>query len=211
MSQTRENMPTEPVEPTPSGSRSKRSAARPTPFGNQPPPAAPAAPAPLSSPTPAAPATSPGPFIAPAPPSTRPDRRPRRPPRRTRVVIRSVGPWSVLRFSLFFYFCVWLIVFLALVIIYMLMSAVGAIDSLETLLGYLFSTGQQSTRGPTPIEINEGVVGLMTFFAGCVLTLVWSLVNVLVAFLYNLISDVVGGVEVTLAEKRHGGGPTGLS
>ena len=127
------------------------------------------------------------------------------------MVVRRVGPWSVLRFSLFFYFCVWLIVFLALVIIYMLMSAVGAIDSLETLLGYLFSTGQQSTRGPTPIEINEGVVGLMTFFGGCVLTLVWSLVNVLVAFLYNLISDVVGGVEVTLAEKGRGGGPTGLS
>lgn len=210
MSRTRENMPAEPLEPTPSRSRTKRSAPRPTPFGNQPPAAAPAAPAPLSSPTPATPAISPGPFTAPAP-ATRPDRRPlRRPARRTRVVVRSVGPWSVLRFSLFFYFCVWLIVFLALVIIYMLMSAVGAIDSLETLLGYLFSTGQQSTRGPTPIEINEGVVGLMTFFAGCVLTLVWSLVNVLVAFLYNLISDVVGGVEVTLAEKGRGG-PAGIS
>jgi hypothetical protein len=120
------------------------------------------------------------------------------------VVIRRLGPWSVLKFSLFFYFCVWLIVFLALVIIYMLMSAVGAIDSLEKLLGYLFATGEQSTRGPTPIEVNEGVVGLVTFLGGCVLTLVWSLINVLVAFLYNLISDVVGGVEVTLAEKRPG-------
>jgi hypothetical protein len=119
-------------------------------------------------------------------------------------VIRRLGPWSVLKFSLFFYFCVWLIVFLALVIIYMLMSAVGAIDSLEKLLGYLFVTGQQSTAGPTPIEVNEGIVGLVTFLGGSVLTLVWSLINVLVAFLYNLISDVVGGIEVTLAEKRSG-------
>jgi len=126
------------------------------------------------------------------------------PTRRTRVVVRRLGPWSVLKFSLFFYFCVWLIVFLALVIIYMLMSAVGAIDSLEKLLGYLFATGEQSTRGPTPIEVNEGIVGLVTFLGGCVLTLVWSLINVLVAFLYNLISDVVGGVEVTLGEKRSG-------
>lgn len=117
------------------------------------------------------------------------------------MVIRRLGPWSVLRFSLFFYFCVWLIVFLALVIIYMLMSAVGAVDSIERLLGYLFTTGQQSTRGPQPIEIDEGVVGLTTFFGGCVLTLVWSLINLLVAFLYNLISDVVGGIEVTLAER----------
>ena len=142
-----------------------------------------------------------------APPTpTAPSRHPRRVSsgRRTRVVIRHLAPLSVLKTSLIFYLCVWLIVFLALVIIYMLMSAVGAIDSLETLLGYLFSTGQQSTRGQTPIEVNEGVVGLVTFFGGCVLTLIWSLVNVLVAFLYNLISDVLGGIEVTLAEKRHG-------
>ena len=34
--------------------------------------------------------------------------RPRRPagPRRTRVVVKKVGPWSVLRFSLLFYFCI---------------------------------------------------------------------------------------------------------
>jgi hypothetical protein len=52
--------------------------------------------------------------------------------------------------------------------------------------------------------VNEGIVGLVTFLGGSVLTLVWSLINVLVAFLYNLISDVVGGIEVTLAEKRSG-------
>lgn len=119
-------------------------------------------------------------------------------------MIQRLGPWSVLKFSLFFYFCIWLTVFLALVIIYMLMSAVGAVDSLEKLLGYVFSpVGQDiSTGGATPLEINEGVVGVTTFFAGCVLTLVWSLINVLAAFLYNLIGDVVGGLEVTLAEKR---------
>ena len=31
--------------------------------------------------------------------------------------------------------------------------------------------------------------------------MVWSLVNLFVAFLYNLISDIVGGIEVTLAQK----------
>ena len=32
-------------------------------------------------------------------------------------------------------------------------------------------------------------------------TAVWSVINVFVAFLYNLISDIVGGIDVTLAEK----------
>jgi hypothetical protein len=30
---------------------------------------------------------------------------------------------------------------------------------------------------------------------------VWSVINVFVAMLYNLISDIIGGVEVTLAER----------
>jgi hypothetical protein len=145
------------------------------------------------------------PTVAPPAPATTP-RRPRRRSggRRTRVVIRQVAPLSVLKTSLIFYFCVWLIVFLALVIIYMLMSAVGAIDSLEKLLGLFFSPPGEdiSTRGATPIEINEGVVFTWLFFGGTAMTVIWALLNVLAAFLYNLISDVVGGVEVTLAERR---------
>jgi hypothetical protein len=34
------------------------------------------------------------------------------------------------------------------------------------------------------------------------MVVVWSLINVFVVFLYNLISDLVGGVEITLAERR---------
>ncbi len=34
------------------------------------------------------------------------------------------------------------------------------------------------------------------------MVVVWSLINVFVAVLYNLIADLVGGIEVTLAERR---------
>ena len=34
------------------------------------------------------------------------------------------------------------------------------------------------------------------------MVVLWSLINVFVVVLYNLISDIVGGVEVTLAERR---------
>ena len=37
---------------------------------------------------------------------------------------------------------------------------------------------------------------------GVALVVVGSIINVFVAFLYNLISDLVGGVEVTLTERR---------
>lgn len=120
--------------------------------------------------------------------------------RRTRVVVRKVGPWSVLKFSILFYFCVMLIVYFALMIIYWVLSAVGAIDSAGRLLGYVFATG--SAGDTQAVEIRFGALFGWLFLIGLANVVVWSLVNVFVAFLYNLISDVVGGVEVTLAQKR---------
>ena len=120
--------------------------------------------------------------------------------RRTRVVVRKVGPLSVLKFSLVFYFCVMLIVFFALMIIYALLGAVGALDSTSRLLGYVFATGNAS--GSQPVKLNGAKIFFYLFVGGCVAVVLWSLINVFVAFLYNLISDVVGGIEVTLAQKR---------
>ena len=139
------------------------------------------------------PQRAPVPFDGPTPGS-------RRASRRTRVVVRKVGPLSVLKFSLIFYFCVMLIVYLALLIIYIVLSAAGAIDSLAKILGYVFGSGE-STSGPTPVVINGQEVFTWLFIVGVLFTIVWSLVNVFVAFLYNLISDIIGGIEVTLAEK----------
>lgn len=124
-------------------------------------------------------------------------------PRRTRVVVRKIGPLSVLKFSLLFYLCVMLIVLFAMVIVYGVLSAAGAIDSLETVLGYVFGEGTTSTGGAEPIEIDGGTVFMWGLFGGIVFVAVWSAITVFVAMLYNLISDIIGGVEVTLAEKPH--------
>jgi hypothetical protein len=122
-------------------------------------------------------------------------------PRRTRVIVRKVGPLSVLKFSLLFYLCMMLIVLFAMVIVYGILSAGGAIDSLEKVLGYLFGTGVTNTGGAEPIEIDGGAVFTWSLIGGLVAVVIWSVINVFVAMLYNLISDIIGGVEITLAER----------
>jgi hypothetical protein len=37
---------------------------------------------------------------------------------------------------------------------------------------------------------------------GFAMVVLWTLINLFVAFLYNLLSDLIGGVEVTLSERR---------
>lgn len=119
------------------------------------------------------------------------------------MIVRKVSPLSVLKFSLLFYLCLMLIVLFAMVIVYAVLSAYGAIESFEKVLGYVFGTGTTSTGGAEPIEIDGGAVFTWGLFGGLILVGVWSLISVFVAMLYNLISDIIGGVEVTLAEKTH--------
>lgn len=122
-------------------------------------------------------------------------------PRRTRVVVRKIGPLSILKFSLLFYLCAMLIVLFAMTIVYGVLSAAGAVDSFEKVLGYVFGTGRTSTGGAEPLEINGGVVFAWSFVGGLVFVVMWSLINVFVALLYNLITDIIGGVEITLTDK----------
>jgi hypothetical protein len=178
-------------DPVPAAPRPQTSPGASAGQGQQPAPAA----APVSS------TAAPGRVLRVSKPSRAP--RIRSAPRRTRVVVRKVGPLSVLKFSLLFYLCVMLIVLFAMVIVYGVLSAAGAIDSLEKVLGYVFGEGTTSTGGAEPIEIDGGTVFMWGLFGGIVFVAVWSAITVFVAMLYNLISDIIGGVEVTLAEKPH--------
>jgi transmembrane protein DUF3566 len=115
-------------------------------------------------------------------------------PRRIRVQVRRISPWSVLKLSLLFYFCLMLVVLLGLGILYAVVDALGILDSIAELLN---SVG----FGPN-FRFNGGAIFRTVFFIGLVSVAVWSALTVFVVFLYNLISDLVGGIEMTLTERR---------
>ena len=114
--------------------------------------------------------------------------------RHARVVIRKVSPWSVFKVSVIFYLCVMLVLLGAGMILYGMLGAIGALDSTTRLIRDLFAD--------QAFVINGRWLFTRGLVIGLLMVVVWSLINVFVVFLYNLISDLVGGVEVTLAEKR---------
>lgn len=122
----------------------------------------------------------------------------RRPgPRRVRVAIRRVSPWSVLKVSLVFYLCMMLVVLVGFGILYAVLSSLGYLDSVaETLTGLGFGDPQGNFR------FDGAYIFRTLFLIGLVSTVLWALFTVFVAFLYNLIADLMGGIEVTLVEKR---------
>ena len=120
-----------------------------------------------------------------------------RAPRQTKVVLSQIQPWSVFRFSLLFYFCLMLVFLFALLILYWVLSLIGVLDSLSNLLTTI---GLGSRR--TGFQFNGFYIFSRMFLFGLVGVVVWSLVNLFVALLFNLVSDVVGGIHITLSERR---------
>jgi ABC-type amino acid transport system permease subunit len=118
-------------------------------------------------------------------------------PRKVRVLIRKVNPWSVLKVSLVFYFCLMLVIAVGFAILYAVLSAAGILDSLADLLtGVGFGDAQGN------FEFDPGYIFRTILLVGMISTVLWAAFTVFVAFLYNLIADLLGGIEVTLIERR---------
>lgn len=146
------------------------------------------------------------PLQAPKPPAPRPTEprrqersrravtpRPRSSLRRVKRTLKHVDPLSVLKLSLFYY-AVFLIVGLVVVaVIYSLLSSMGAFDTIEEI-GRVFTLWKK-------IDITLFMVERWAFLIGLTLVVLASLINLCLAFLYNLGADLVGGVEVTFVER----------
>lgn len=109
-------------------------------------------------------------------------------------MIRHVDPWTVLRFSLLFYVCMLVVALVAGFLLWAAASTTGVIDNVERFVKELFAL--ESFR------INGGLIFRSTMIGGGVLVLLGAGANVLMAVLYNLTSDVVGGIEVVVLEEE---------
>jgi len=100
----------------------------------------------------------------------------------------------VLKISFLFYLCVMVVIIGAMMILYAILGAIGSLDSLTRLIRDLFAD--------QTFEIHGGWLFSRGLAIGLGMVVLWTLINVFVVFLYNLLSDVVGGIEVTLSERR---------
>jgi Transmembrane domain of unknown function (DUF3566) len=96
--------------------------------------------------------------------------------------------------SLFYYAC-FLIVWLGFVaIVFWVVQSMGLFDVIESVSkGFALEWGK--------IDISLWLVERWAFIIGLVLVLIGSVINAILAFLYNVGSDLVGGVEVTFVER----------
>ena len=113
--------------------------------------------------------------------------------RRVTRVIRDIDPWSVFKVGLVFNLVLYLVAIIAAVLLWSVASATGTVDNIERFMesfgweSFSFN-GWQLFRSLT-------VLGLMV---AVLLTGIW----VLAVTVFNLIADLVGGVQVTVLEQE---------
>jgi hypothetical protein len=113
--------------------------------------------------------------------------------RRARLILRRLDPWSVLKFSVMFYFCLMLISLLVFAAIWFVLVNMGVFEEVTKFAGNF----------NLEVVFPAGTVFRWYVFLGLLGVVVWSVVTVLLTLLFNLVNDVTGGIEVVLAEREH--------
>ncbi|MEV4575305.1 DUF3566 domain-containing protein [Nonomuraea jabiensis] len=123
-------------------------------------------------------------------------------PRKAHLVLRRVEPWSAMKFSFVVSLVCFVVLFVAVAVLYGVLSALGVFDSLVDLVNQL----GQGEQGQSSIPINIAswfepvrILGY-TALIGAVNVVLITALSTLGAVIYNIASDLVGGVEVTFSE-----------
>jgi hypothetical protein len=112
--------------------------------------------------------------------------------RQVQRVVTRLDPWSMLRVSLSFAFCLWMIIVVAGVLLWQGAVVTGSIGKVEDFLAQLLAESSFTIDG---IKVFEGaaVAGFVLFVGGALFAVVTSV-------LFNLIAGAFGGLRFTVVE-----------
>ncbi len=98
-----------------------------------------------------------------------------------------------MKFSVLLFATLYLVILVAGLVLWAAATATGLRENIEKFIGDLIASDDFRILGPTMLRAS--IVG------GAVLVVLGTGANVLLAVLYNLISDVIGGIAVVFEER----------
>jgi hypothetical protein len=123
-------------------------------------------------------------------------------PRRARLNLKRIDPWSVMKFSFAVSIVLFIVVVVATSVLYLALDTMGVWSSVNGNLQELV-TASGGTEGSTTSTFRItawGVIGT-SMLIGAVNVVLFTALATLGAFIYNVCADLVGGIELTLAER----------
>lgn len=116
-------------------------------------------------------------------------------PVRASMQIRRIDPWSTLKVSLLLSVAMFFVWMIAVAFLYLVLGGMGVWSKLNSNVGDLLTSGGGGE------VLSAGTVFGGAFLIGLLNIVLLTAVATLGAFIYNLATDIVGGIEVTLADR----------
>ena len=155
-------------------------------------------PAPPIRPATTVPTRPPAPAPAPSRPAT-PKGSSQRSARQAHLTVARVEPWSVMKFSFVVSLVAFVVLFVAVSILYGSLSALGVFESLQRVVTSVTSSQASAGENVSKWFSASKVLGYTALLGALNIVLITAM-STIGAVVYNLISRLVGGVEVTLRE-----------
>jgi hypothetical protein len=119
--------------------------------------------------------------------------------RQAMLTLSRVEPWSVMKFSFVASVVAFIILFVAVAVLYMVLAALGVFDSIQHTV-----TTMTSSQGSAGTNISHWtspslILGYTAMLGALNIVLITAMATV-GSVVYNLIAKTIGGIEVTLRE-----------
>ena len=119
-------------------------------------------------------------------------------PRRARLQLRHLDIWSAFKISFVLSIAMFFIWMVAVGVLYGVLSALGVFETLNALFGQLGSASGSEVAGDV---VTPGLVFGGAAVIGAINIVLMTALCTVGTFIYNLCSDLVGGLELTLSER----------
>lgn len=123
--------------------------------------------------------------------------------RRAHLTLSRVEPWSVMKFSFVISLVCFIILFVAVAVVYAILSGLGVFDAITDLITSLTDGGEEDDLGLNPAAwFSPSRVLGYTGLIGALNIILITALSTIGAMLYNLAADLVGGLDITLSESE---------
>ena len=119
--------------------------------------------------------------------------------RRADLVVARLEPWSVMKFSFLMSLVAWVVLFVAVAFLYFTLSSLGVFTSIEHTLASVTSSTSSSGMNLQHWFSASRILGYTMLLGAVNIILITALCTV-GSMIYNLVTHLGGGIEVTLRE-----------
>jgi hypothetical protein len=122
--------------------------------------------------------------------------------RRAQLVLARIEPWSVMKFSFLVSLVGWVVMFVAVAALYYVLSKLGVFHSIQSTISNVTSSkGSAGADSGGQWFSFSRIIGYTMLIGAINVVLITALATV-GAVIYNLVTSLAGGIEVTLRESE---------